>query len=71
VPDNVGLPPTETGTEQADERNEEFVEVEELKMVEPSSEGDPSTGIEAENNGPRMLSLGTGKEQSQVVWKRI
>jgi hypothetical protein len=62
---------TETGTEQADERNEEVCVLEELKMAEPKSEGDPSTGIEAENGGPGMLSLGTGEEQSWLVMENV
>jgi hypothetical protein len=62
---------TKTGIEQADERKEEVCVVEELEMAKPRSEGDPSTGIEAENCGPRMLSLGTGEEHNRVVLEKV
>jgi hypothetical protein len=45
--------------------------VEELEVEEPSCEGDPSTGLEAENGGPGLLNLGTGEELSRVVVKKV
>jgi hypothetical protein len=70
---SLGMPEscTETGTGQADERNEEVFVVEELEMAEPRSEGDPLTGMEAENCGPGMLNIGTGEEQNRLVMENI
>jgi hypothetical protein len=62
---------TETRTEQANERNEDVFVVEELEMVEPRSEGDLSTGMEVENGGPGMLSVGTGEEHSRFVMENV
>jgi hypothetical protein len=62
---------TDTGSEQAEERKEEACVVEELEVEEPSCEGDRSTGLEAENGGPRLLSLGTGEELSRVVVEKV
>jgi len=45
--------------------------VEELEVEEPSCEGDPSTGLEAENGGSGLLSQGTGEELSRVVVEKV